>query len=271
VPTRRANPTPSRTRADAAPARQTTKVLLKGLAVLERIAAAPGDVGVSEVSRDLALDKATIFRLLSTLCAAGYVERVDPAGRYRLTARLGTFARGRAASRSLMEIALPHMRELAAEADETAYVAVLNGHEAIFLDKVESGHALRVHTPNGSRIPLHCGSAAKALLAWQPAELIDHVAQHLTAVTPHSITSAAALRRDLAAIRARGYAIGEQEWRVGVSGVGAPVHDPSGQVVAALAISGPSSRVTRRRLQALGVVVVRHADRLSHALGWRAS
>jgi IclR family KDG regulon transcriptional repressor len=146
---------------------------------------------------------------------------------------------------------------------------VINGNDAVFLDKVEGEQTIRVHTPSGSRIPLQCGSAAKVLLAFQPAELIERVVSQLTPVTRFTITDPALLRRELANIFARGYAIGEQEWRLGVSGVAAPVRNPSGSVIAAIAISGPSERLPRSRLQALSIPVMDAALRLSQALGWR--
>lgn len=246
-----------------------TKVLLKALAVLERLAERGGEAGISELAREVELDKATVFRLLTTLLGAGYVARVDPAGRYRLTSRLADVAARLASPRSLMELALPCMRELAEVTNETAYVAVINGHEAVFLDKVEGEQTIRVHTPSGSRIPLQCGSAAKVLLAFQPAEFIERVMAHLAPVTRFTITDPKRLRRELANIFARGYAIGEQEWRLGVSGIAAPVRDPSGAVIAAIAISGPSGRLPRARLRVLAKPVMAAALRLSQALGWR--
>lgn len=246
-----------------------TKVLIKALAVLERLAERGGEAGISELAREVDLDKATVFRLLSTLLGAGYIAKIESSGRYRLTSRLADLAGRSASPRSLMELALPFMRELAQETKETAYVAVINGTEAVFLDKVEGEQTIRVHTPSGSRIPLQCGSAAKVLLAFQPAEIVECVTAQLTPMTRFTITDPQLLRRELANIFARGYAIGEQEWRLGVSGVAAPVRNPSGAVIAAIAISGPSARLPRTRLQALAKPVMAAALRLSQALGWR--
>lgn len=252
-----------------APPAGGTKVVLKTLAVLEQLAREGGESGVSELSRACALDKATVFRLLNTLAIAGYVVRVEPTGRYRITPRLAELAGRQSAPRSLMELALPVMRDLARVSGETAYLAVINGDEAIFLDKVEGEQTIRVHTSNGSRIPLFAGSAAKALLAFQPAAFVARVLERLAPITPYTIVDADALRRQLAAIRARGYAIGEHEWRVGVSGVSAPVRDASDCVIAAIGISGPSERLDRARLRAIAPDVMACAKQLSRALGQR--
>jgi len=252
------------------PATTATKSVLKALLLLERLAGGTRPWGVSELARGAALDKATVHRLLGTLVTAGYVRKAAIAGQYELTSRLAELAGTTQPQRSLMELALPFMRELADRTRETAYLAVLNGEEAVFLDKVEGTRAIRVHTPNGSRIPLHASSAAKALLAYQPAALVEHVLAHLAPVSPYTVVDAAALRRQLAAIRRQGFAIGEQEWREGVSGVAAPVRDASAHVSVALAVSGPTERLRRRELQALAPVVVAAADELSTAIGYRA-
>ncbi len=257
---------PARTKA---PAHSPTKSVLKALLLLERLAGGARPWGVSELARSTELDKATVHRLLATLMVAGYVRKAATAGQYELTQRLADMACTPQPQRSLMELALPFMRELASRTRETAYLAVLNGEEAVFLDKVEGAQAIRVNTPNGSRIPLHAGSAAKALLAFQPPALVDRVLARLKPVSRHTVVDPAALRRQLATIRRQGYAIGEQEWREGVSGIAAPVRDAAGRVVVALAISGPSERLRRRELQAFAPAVIAAADVLSSAMGYR--
>lgn len=250
-------------------AQNTSKVLQKALLVLETMAHRGGEAGVSELARDVELDKATVYRILNTLVDSGYLAR-DHTGRYRLTQRLADLARSAPASPTLLELALPQLRRLAQATAETAYIAVVHADEAVFLDKIEGDQTIRVHTPSGSRIPLHCGSAAKVLLAYQSAELIDRVLVKLTRVTDYSITDAGALQKELATIRKRGFAIGQQEWRIGVSGVAAPARDASGAVVAGIAISGPSERLGKSRLLELAPAVVDAAGRLSATLGWRA-
>lgn len=249
------------------PRGEPTRGLLKGLAVLEALLTHGGEAGISEISRTIGIDKATVYRLVNTLCTAGYVSRIEASGRYRLTGRMARLS-GQVTARSLMEVALPVMRALAKATNETAYIAVPNGAEAVFLDKIEGDQAIRVHTPNGTRIPLYCGSAAKALLAFAPQDIAVLVFARLVPMTPHTIIRPAALKKELAAIRSAGYAIGEQEWRTGVSGVGAPVRDTTGAVVAALAISGPSERLARIRLMKLAPIVVTAAQQLSSALGY---
>ena len=205
------------------PRGEPTRGLLKGLAVLEVLLTHGGEAGISEISRTIGIDKATVYRLVNTLCTAGYVSRIEASGRYRLTGRMARLS-GQVTARSLMEVALPVMRALAKATNETAYIAVPNGAEAVFLDKIEGDQAIRVHTPNGTRIPLYCGSAAKALLAFAPQDIAVLVFARLVPMTPHTIIRPAALKKELAAIRSAGYAIGEQEWRTDGRGSGCAGH-----------------------------------------------
>ncbi len=252
----------------SAAAQNTSKVLQKALLVLETLARRGGESGVRELAREVDLDKATVYRLLNTLVESGYLAR-DHTGRYRLTVRLAELAKAAPAAPSLLELALPQLRRLATATSETAYLTVVHDDMAVFLDKIEGDHAIRVHTPNGSRIPLYCGSAAKVLLAYQSPELIARVSGKLKQVTQYSITDPVALQKDLASIRKRGFAIGQQEWRLGVSGVAAPVRDATGAVVAGVALSGPSDRLGKARLLELAPALVDAAQRLSATLGWR--
>jgi IclR family transcriptional regulator, KDG regulon repressor len=247
----------------------TSKVMAKGLRLLERVVHRKGEVGVSDLARDLELDKATVFRFLNTLVESGYLVRKEN-GRYALTSRLAELARLVPPPPTLMELALPQMRKLAMATSEAAYISVINGDDAVWLDEVGGKEALRVRTPHGARTPLHCGSGAKVLLAFQDAKIIARVSSRLAATTPYSITDPKILMKELAAIRRHGYAIGQQESRLGVSGVSAPVWDASSSLAASLGISGPSDRLTKARLKALAPEVVRAANQLSGSLGWRA-
>ena len=246
-----------------------SKVLLKGLGLLEVVAAARDDVGVSELARTTKYSKATVFRFLEALVQAGFVEQDARTSRYRLTSRLREIAMRTVAPPRISDAARPMLRRLVERTGETSYLAVLSGRECLFLDRVESDHPLRVYTTSGSRFPLHVGAASKALLAFQDdEELLAATLADLRAETPHTITSRARLVRDLTSIRARGYAISQDEWREGISAVAAPVRDIAGRVVAALAVSGPTSRLAMKRLNDLAPDVVRAGDALSTSLGW---
>ena len=161
-------------------------------------------------------------------------------------------------------------RTVAETCDETVHVAILEGTDVIYIAKVDSTHAVRMVSAAGRRLPAHCTSVGKMLLASLPeAELAARVPDgaELTAMTPNSITEPAALREALAAIRRRGLAVESRESNPDVSCVAAPVQDRSGRVVAALSISVPMIRWSEERQEELAALAVKGARQLSERLG----
>jgi DNA-binding IclR family transcriptional regulator len=139
------------------------------------------------------------------------------------------------------------------------------------LEKVEPSRTVRVPSSVGQRTPAHCTAVGKVLLAHLPQRDLDELirSRGLKAYTRHTITSPALLRRELRAIRERGYAIDDEESEEGLRCIGAPVRDHGGRIVASMSIAGPAFRVTRGRAPALGRLAMRIADELSAELGYR--
>jgi DNA-binding IclR family transcriptional regulator len=239
------------------------------LDALELLARAGGQLGLAELSRALGMSKPGAHRLLATLVARGYVER-RAAGRYRLALRVWELGRG-VSELGIVARAAPFMEELTRRTDESAILGVLSGRETVYLYRTETAQPVRVHTEVGSRLPAHCTSTGLALLAALPeVELADLLPAQLEALSGASITSHDALRRELAATRARGYAINVGGWRLDVAGVAAAIHDETGRASGALCIAAPRYRVTRARLRTLGRTARETADRIGVALAGSA-
>jgi IclR family transcriptional regulator, KDG regulon repressor len=165
----------------------------------------------------------------------------------------------------------PVLRVLTERTEETSNLAVLVGGEAVVVDQVESPHAFRMFARVGRSVPVATSSLGKVLFAFashsvRAAAIAD---ADLPARTPNSITSRAALARELESVRAAGYALDREENRLGVVCVGAPVRDLAREVVAAISISGPSVRVTGAQLDACIDTVRTTAEAASRALGYR--
>jgi IclR family KDG regulon transcriptional repressor len=140
----------------------------------------------------------------------------------------------------------------------------------LYINKMESSKAVRMSSSVGSRAPAHCTSAGKALLAYQAPELLNQlIAAGLKAYTPGSITSADALRAELAAVRSRGYAIDDEESEIGLRGVAAPIRNHSGAVVAAIGMAAPVQRMSKKLLQACVPSVTGAAETISRRLGYQ--
>jgi DNA-binding IclR family transcriptional regulator len=164
----------------------------------------------------------------------------------------------------------PVLAQLRDQTGESAQVGVLDGFEVVYVDRLESAHSLRLFTETGRRVPVHCTSSGKVLMAHRPEpDREKYLANaELTALTPASITDADQLRDELVAVRARGWAQSVNERENGVASIAAPVRDARGDVVAAISIGAPTTRfgaIPRRRFAA---AIMEAGEAVSRRLGW---
>ncbi|MGC8876422.1 IclR family transcriptional regulator [Thermus sp.] len=236
------------------------RTLERGLLVLEALAEL-GAGGLGEVAGRTGLSKSTLYRLLQALARRGFVE--ETGGVYRvgpMAYRVGQVY----PQKSLLQAVRPEMEALAAELGESVNLAVPAGKEALYLDQVEGTRLVRLFTAPGSPAPLHATGVGKVLLAYRgvPEGLA------LPPYTPHTLTRLPELLAELRAVRERGYALDNEEKELGVRCVAAPVFGPSGEVVAALSLSAPASRLSLEEAHRLAPRVVEAARRASLRLGF---
>lgn len=245
----------------------------RALDVLELFLESEAPLSAPDVMRRLGLPRTTVHELVTTLAARSYlVAAPDQPGRYRLGVRTYQLGSRYAEQLDLAAEGRQVAREVAQTCDETVHVAILEDTDVIYIAKVDSTHAVRMVSAAGRRLPAHCTSVGKMLLASLPeAELDARLGGELAAMTPDSITDPAALRTALAAIRARGTAFEHRESNPDVSCVAAPVRDGSGRVVAALSISVPVIRWTEARETELAELALKGAGDLSVRLGHRGA
>ena len=228
------------------------------------------ELGVSELARRLGLGKSTVHRLLTTLVNEGLVEQNPETGAYRLG--LVVFELGEAVRLhlDLHAAAAPVLAALREETRESCQVGVLDGHEVVYVDRLESSHTLRLMNETGRRVPVHTTSSGKVLLAHLGPEELDAVlaVAPLLQQTPRSITDPDALRAELEVVRARGWAEAVEEREIGVASIAAPISDASGRVVAAVSIGGPAARMGAAQRKRLAEIVVEAGEAASRRLGW---
>ncbi len=240
--------------------------LSKGLAILEELTSLGGGMGVSELSRALGLTKSNTFRLLQTLCALGYVRR-EPDKTYSATLKTWQIGRSVVENLNLRTAASEMMAYLSEETRETIYLAVRDGLSVVYIDKVESMKPIRSWNPIGGTAPLYCVGTGKALLAEDYALLRDQVGETLEPFTDRTITKLAALDKDMAATRLRGFAIDTGEFRPNILSLGAAIHLPNGEVVGALGVSVPDVNLKKGDLERIGAHVQHAARTVSEKLG----
>lgn len=243
-----------------------SQTIMRALGVLEALRDAHSAVGVTELARAVELPVSTVHRILRTLVLAGYVVQNVETDRYRLGRQ--AFLLGRAASHTLgFDAAQPLLERLAEETGESVNLVVRDRNEGLVVLRVESPQPLRFAQPAGTRIPLHSTSSGKVLLAFaaDPVRELTELGE-LERHTRSTTTSLRKLTDELRDIRQRGYSINKGERIAGVYGVAAPVLDTDGTAIAALAIQGPETRMSDRRISDLAPMVMRTAAQIVSAL-----
>jgi DNA-binding IclR family transcriptional regulator len=249
---------------------QRVPAVLRGLQILELLAGQKKRWTTSEVSRKLRIPKSTTSYLLRTLLASGYLVREEE-GIYRLGMKLIALGGQALHGLELREVALPSLRRLATETQTTAHLAVLEGSEAVYIERVPSPGFIQLDTWVGRRMPLHSTSVGKVLLAFLPAVEADIVMQSiaLPRFTARTIVSLSRLKQELNKIRDAGVAVDNEENTLGVRCVAAPIFRDGSIVVAALSLTGPVQQVTEERMAGIAEKVQETARQLTLALGGR--
>ncbi|MDR7537790.1 MAG: IclR family transcriptional regulator [Armatimonadota bacterium] len=248
-----------------------TSSLGKALSLLDLFSLEHPELTLQQLTEASGLPRATTHRLLSVLRDFGYLHYDAATRGFRLGYKL--LERGYLVSEQieLRPIARPHMERLRDRTGETVSLQVVDGHEGIYVEKLEPLAGFRLWTRVGMRRPLHAGCSMKVLLAHLPAERIEQVIRRgLPALTPLTIIDPQRLRRDLGTIRARGYSVTFGESHEGVHGVAAPVRDHTGSVVASISVLAPAARIPRDRIPQLVAEVTRTAADISRDLGYGA-
>ncbi|SEP60855.1 IclR family transcriptional regulator [Streptomyces radiopugnans] len=249
----------------------------RALDILELFLDGDGILSAPEITRKLGLPRTTVHELVTTLAARSYLVPVpEQPGRYRLGVRTYQLGSRYAEQLDLAAEGQQVARSVAETCDETVHVAILEGADVIYIAKVDSTHAVRMVSAAGRRLPAHCTSVGKMLLASLPPDELDARLpgpgdEPLRAMTENSVTSPEKLREVLAEIRGRGVAVERRESNPDVSCVAAPVRDGTGKVVAALSISVPMIRWSEERRTELEALAVEGAAELSARLGYRGA
>jgi IclR family transcriptional regulator, KDG regulon repressor len=245
------------------------KTLVKGLQVLTHIAHAEKNVRITDVAQDLNLTKSNAYRVLKTLESAGFIKQ-DPRTKDFLPSikiwELGTQVINRLDIRSHATEAL---HRLADESRETVHLAILDGKEVVYIDKIDSPEPVSAYTRLGGRAPAYCVATGKAMLSQLSEAEQSRLLVDLEKHSPFTITDPIKLREELAKAKANGYAINRGEWRESVWGLAVPIKDGSGGVAAAVGVSGPRYRYrldNEQRCEELALLVKKTAREILQSL-----
>lgn len=243
--------------------------LSRALAILAVLAESGDGMTLSDVAQIVGLAPSTAHRLLTTLQQQRFV-RFEPLGHlWQIGVQAFVVGNAFVRTRDVVGAARPFMRRLMEESGETVNLYVEHGGEAICMSQVECRQMMRAIARPGGRVKMHCSGAGKAILAFLPDGEVTRILQRhgLPRITERTLDTPRKLRADLARVRARGYAVDDEEHAVGLRCVAAPVFDQHGAPAAGISLSGPSARIAPERLEALGALAATIARELTHETG----
>lgn len=207
------------------------------------------ETGITQIANDLDIYKSTVHRTLSTLEKRGFVTKNAETDKYWLGSRLFTLGKSVEMNMGMIGIIRPYARKLKDEFKEVVNVSILERNvddvyrSIIILKEQSEGKILTANPPVGSRSFCHCSAVGKCLLAFGEDIDLSLYEKGMKRYTSRTITTGDELQKALADVRERGYALDNQELEDGFSCIGAPILDKRGYAIAAISLSGPTSRI----------------------------
>jgi IclR family pca regulon transcriptional regulator len=254
--------------------RAHSQSLERGLAILSSFTSVRPLLGVSELAREVGLNRSTTHRYISTLAALGYLQQDTLTKKYRLGPRVVDLGFSAINSMELREISAPHLQRLSDETGHTVNMAILDGADILYIERCRSSGRgqreidLNLHV--GSRLPAYCTSLGKVLLAYLPPEELEELLSHVQFVKrgPNTLTQRG-LVAELARVRAAGLAVNNEELAYGLRSIAAPIRGQNGQAVAAINLAVHRTMVSLEDMVArLAPPLKRTAAEISSRIGY---
>lgn len=238
--------------------------------IIEFLACSKDWVSVRTMARELHISAASAYRALNSLKELGYVRQEAQDSKYQLTLKIAGISAQVLENVQLRQIAHPFLQSLTSLTNETTHLAVLEGREFVYIDKVDNTQAMRMRSRLGQRGQLHCTAAGKSMLAFMPEGDMRVLVQHLgfQALTEKTITDPTRLVEHLQKVRKLGYAVDDEENELGIRCIGSPIYDHAGRLAGALSISGWTITMTRDRIPQLAPELMQTCQRISKELGF---
>ena len=219
----------------------------RALILLRYITDNEDGLSIREAGRNFGYSPATVQKIIGALKSQGYVVQDEITDRYHLgpeAVQLGLTALSRL---DVRRAARPYLEELSRTSGETVFLAIARGNCVVYVDKVVSDQALRMDAPVGADRPYNCTAVGKVLLAGMTSEEIEDLydAGAFEQRTENSIFDLDAMHFEVEKVREQGWARDREEFDYGASCVAAPIYDHEGRLVAALTVSGPSTRINQ--------------------------
>lgn len=252
-------------------ASKNVQSLDRALDLLEAFPKMGPELGLTSIAESLGLNKATAYRLLSTLERRGFLERSPNDRSYRLGVRLFELGAYYQNQINVRHMALPFIAALVDEVHESSFLCIRDGDDALCIERLEAEQEIKIFALRvGGRLPLHTGAAPRVLLAGLENHEVEGYIKRsgLPGFTSKTITTREDLLKDIQTTLKQGYTLSIEDITPGVAAVGAPIWDYSGKIIASISVSGLSSRFDKARLKQLAEAVKQTAQRISRHLGY---
>jgi DNA-binding IclR family transcriptional regulator len=250
--------------------KEKIKSIEKALCLLELLSDNKKEMGITEIGKELHMGISTIYRILTTLKCRGYIVQNQQTSKYMLGAKLFILGCKVQNTTNLIKLVTPFLQRLSQNIDETINFAILEDRETICLSKIESKEILKAGIEVGTKVAAHCTSLGKVLLAFLPEQeflmLYSDNNEKLPTFTPNSISSVEELKKCLKKIKKQGYAIDEEEFKIGVNCLGVPIINNEGKAIASISISGPRSRFNLFKMEKVKNILINMSKDISNQL-----
>ncbi|MCL2578978.1 MAG: IclR family transcriptional regulator [Oscillospiraceae bacterium] len=244
----------------------------KLLSLIELLSEQPEPIRLQDISRLSGLNPSTALRFINALSRRGYLAQDADTGRYYLTFKICGLAQSISSHMSVRKIALPFLRELSNVFSESCNLAVESNMSVLYVEVASSQNRTLVSTQRiGNAAALHCTGVGKLFLSQYPSDKLTGLLgqRPLEAFTEHTITDPQALGRELAHVRAVGFAYDNEECEDGTRCIAAPVRDFTGKIVAGISVSGPAVRMSDEHIAEHLPSLLDCTKQISLRLGWR--
>lgn len=246
------------------------QTLERALDIIEVLATAEEGLGVTEIGQQIGLHKSTVYRLLSALSERGYVEKHPKDTTYKLGLKFVEISGLFLKQLELKTEALPFMRRLVEIIGQPVHLAIREGTEVVYIEKVESVNSIRMYSQIGRRVPVYCSAIGKILLTGLTDEGLEQVLDQLQVekFTANTIDSREMFQRELQRVRVQGWAVDNEEHEPNIRCIAAPVYDYTGKIIAAISVSGEKRVIRPERDEELAGYVRETAEHISGRMGY---
>ncbi|KOR78230.1 IclR family transcriptional regulator [Peribacillus frigoritolerans] len=224
---------------------QSNSTVERALTILEFIASHQGPVGVGEIAAELELAKSTTHRILEALKNKQFIEQIETTEKYDIGIKAIEVGMSGLTNWNIVDISAPYLKQLASDLNETAFLAVYDQGEIVYVYKAEGSHAVTTNAQLGTRKPIHCTALGKAIVSTFYVEEVERILgeKNMDKFTERTITTKQPYFDELSKVRQCGYAMDDEEVEIGLTCFAVPIFNYTGQAIAAISVAGPTERV----------------------------